>query len=902
MGDTDLTTEGGDIGDMESFANDYDSYDDADEGLINDLEDLEINDLNSKFFKGLDGVKFDDEDDNDYDDDDQELQDLCQPSDETSSQALVTQESGKEEDGAEIGSDEERDILQGIREDIELKVREEMEEELQTFQERMKAIQEGRLPGRTDDEKNNYATVEENEEMNPQLREAIIKMNKLDKILRKKVKREKEVKKERILLERRMRQEISEMEQGASNYKEIKMNTEKFLALAPPPSHNEGVSLESEDEEEMPPLFQTQFDESELDRRKKGKANFDDGNTPGNGQTRSESSISSQGNRSRASKSGVGVGAQSRKKAKKKDFIKRNKELAGEADQPVAMTDDEKRRLQSLLEGVDELPELEEGEDISSLMEVNPFQLTVQPGEGFCPDTSESRTLSSIDQRLKGLMPEEDFKSIFNGESGFARGRDSIQATPSQQQLLFTRVGLHSTGNDAAALDRFGERVLYETKEERELKARLLAIESQLEQFKTPMEDEAAEDCHLTDQMLDQLLDQCARNMAHTLESDTPESTPRSQLSSRQSLLANPPRLTDEQLQQLLSDAQFPLSSRLLALRDDDQKLEEEDGSTEMIRAETWIAIRDAKLDENFEEIDGAQALQAGGLTDTDKNSSLEAKSSSKVNSLNISEAKAVRGGGHRNVNVQQNRNMSTNNTYCNEMAGASTKANFPERREIDHLAFTPDITNPAYANDSEEHFTSGHSAEPVHPRESTLGRDMELRRESGGARSKLGGSVELPKLQSSSFIRGSVESEGTSRLDSPSLASSSRDSFDSFIPSNNNNNGSQDGIQHQVRLPEIPTGSFLIHTPQGMNNDERTQPRNTLPSRPPLHMVRNNLSDMSVTSMSTSDREEDTTPTIQASRVSSAGKNNTSSPAGRRVPQHSQMMQPTPPSTKKQT
>ena len=59
-----------------------------------------------------------------------------------------------------------------------------------------------------------------------------------------------------------------------------------------------------------------------------------------------------------------------------------------------------------------------------------------------------------------------------------------------QQQPLFTRVGLHSTGNDAAALERFGERVLYETKEERELKARLLAIENQLELFKTPQEME----------------------------------------------------------------------------------------------------------------------------------------------------------------------------------------------------------------------------------------------------------------------------------------------------------------------------------------------------------------------------------------------------------------------------
>ena len=41
------------------------------------------------------------------------------------------------------------------------------------------------------------------EEQDPKLREAIIKMRKLDRILTKKVKREKEVKRDRIILTRR---------------------------------------------------------------------------------------------------------------------------------------------------------------------------------------------------------------------------------------------------------------------------------------------------------------------------------------------------------------------------------------------------------------------------------------------------------------------------------------------------------------------------------------------------------------------------------------------------------------------------------------------------------------------------------------------------------------------------
>lgn len=893
MEDESLTVENTDFAEIESYAIDDKDCDEIDDRLGNDLQTNVI----SGNFKGLDGVRFYDEDD---DEEEEELRHLFLPADGTTEQAVVPLGNRQEDDEGEIGSDEEQDILQGIRDDIELKVRGEMEEELRGYQERMKAIEEGYLPGRTDDEKNNAASIDENDEMSPQLREAIIKMNKLDKILRKKVKREKEVKRERIILERRMRQEISEMEQGASKIREIRMNTEKFLALAPPPSHNEGISIESEDEEEMPPLFQTQFDESELNRQKIKRTNNKNGQNAGNELSRSGSSISSQGNKSQASTSGINM-SQSKKKTKKKDFIKRNKELAGEADQPVAMTDDEKRRLQSLLEGVDDLPELEDGEDISSLMETNPFQLTLQPGEGFCPDVSESRTLSSIDQRLKGLMPEEDFKFIFNKGSGYAQGTESVVDTPPQR--LFTRVGINSTGNDTAALDRFGERVLYETKEERELKARLLAIESQLEQFKIPkeMEDQPAEDYHLTDQQLDELLDQCARNMGHTIEADTPGSTPRSQLSSRQSLMANPPKLTDEQLQQLLSDAQFPLSSRLLALRDDDQKLEEEDGSTEMIRAETWIAIRDAKLDENIGEVEGAQAVGFSEQSGTDKTKHLETKS---INSLlNSCTTKVIQESSKfgNEISLQQG-NLSTNNAHQNDIAGASLKADFPEGREIDDFAFTPDITNPVYTGDGLSSWYGNCNSS-----EANQDRDTVARGGSGGARPKYGSAVGLPKLNpvqfssSSTSLRESAEYDSNGRAGSSSLVSSSRESFDSSFPSNNNNNGSQDGVQHSVRLPDISPNSFLIHTPQGMNNSEKKQPRQSLPSRPPLNMVRNNLSDMSVTSLSASD-QDNTTPIMQLNQTSSVGQNSATSSPGQRVPQYTQMKQPTPPSLKKQS
>ena len=48
--------------------------------------------------------------------------------------------------------------------------------------------------------KNEHADLQD---LEPKLRQAILKMRKLDKILEKKIRREKEVKRERILLQRR---------------------------------------------------------------------------------------------------------------------------------------------------------------------------------------------------------------------------------------------------------------------------------------------------------------------------------------------------------------------------------------------------------------------------------------------------------------------------------------------------------------------------------------------------------------------------------------------------------------------------------------------------------------------------------------------------------------------------
>ena len=75
-----------------------------------------------------------------------------------------------------------------------------MHSELAVYEHRLKAIENGRIPSSadiSDDTKDKFADLE------PKIKEAYIKMCKLDRILEKRVKREKEVKRERILMERR---------------------------------------------------------------------------------------------------------------------------------------------------------------------------------------------------------------------------------------------------------------------------------------------------------------------------------------------------------------------------------------------------------------------------------------------------------------------------------------------------------------------------------------------------------------------------------------------------------------------------------------------------------------------------------------------------------------------------
>lgn len=107
--------------------------------------------------------------------------------------------SEKEDEEEDVDSEEERSILKEIRQEIVDRVRGEMKSEIEVYRAKVAAIENGRLP---ETERSRAASAED--PMDPEIEAALIKMKKLDKILKKKVVREKEVKRDRILLERRL--------------------------------------------------------------------------------------------------------------------------------------------------------------------------------------------------------------------------------------------------------------------------------------------------------------------------------------------------------------------------------------------------------------------------------------------------------------------------------------------------------------------------------------------------------------------------------------------------------------------------------------------------------------------------------------------------------------------------
>uniref|UniRef100_A0A8C6RA25 Fibrous sheath-interacting protein 1 n=1 Tax=Nannospalax galili TaxID=1026970 RepID=A0A8C6RA25_NANGA len=142
------------------------------------------------------------------------------------------------------------------------------------------------------------------------------------------------------------------------------------------------------------------------------------------------------------------------------DFIKRNIELAKNSRSPVIMIDREKKRLEELLKGLDDVDSVlcsSEGDQSAWL----------GPGEGYTLAVTQVEQLAEIDRKLQELSTL--FPTIFSSSLGLENQEEkddegNMETTP-------------------------GEKVLRDTKEQRDQRLRLRVIDEKLRKIKEKVKE-----------------------------------------------------------------------------------------------------------------------------------------------------------------------------------------------------------------------------------------------------------------------------------------------------------------------------------------------------------------------------------------------------------------------------
>uniref|UniRef100_A0A452UAX6 Fibrous sheath-interacting protein 1 n=1 Tax=Ursus maritimus TaxID=29073 RepID=A0A452UAX6_URSMA len=299
-------------------------------------------------------------------------------------------------------------------------------------------------------------------ELDSQLQDALQKMKRLDK----------------ILVKRQYRGglpffinfvESAKTSETLQSNEEME-NTKKFLALT-------GASEETADpsryehEDTFFPVFHTQVPPEEYENQLKQNFTYDVG---GN-----ESLIEAEKKPFSDTEKIELQGKHSQ------DFIKRNIELAKSSGKPVVMIDREKKRLTELLKDLDDRDSglsCPEGDQSGWLV----------PGEGYTLAVTQHQQLAEIDSKLQKLSAASPTTS------GFSPGLD----TRSDQEP-----DLHDDDTNMEITP--GEKVLRNTKEQRDQQNRLREIDDKLRKLKENVLDSTS---LLSEEQLRCLLDECTLN------------------------------------------------------------------------------------------------------------------------------------------------------------------------------------------------------------------------------------------------------------------------------------------------------------------------------------------------------------------------------------------------------
>ncbi|XP_037690264.1 fibrous sheath-interacting protein 1 isoform X2 [Choloepus didactylus] len=290
-------------------------------------------------------------------------------------------------------------------------------------------------------------------ESDSQIQDAIQKMKRLDKILVKRQYREKEVKKQGLEMRIKLWEELKFAQNGeALQTNEEMENTKKFLALTAASEETVADPSCYENKDTFFPVFHTQVPPEDYENHIKNVSQdftYD--------VERNESLIKAE------KKPSSNTEKIDHRGKHNLDFIKRNIELAKDSGNPVVMIDKEKKRLVELLK------DLDDGDSGLSSSEGDHSGWLV-PGEGYTLAVEEHQQLVDIDTKLQELSADSQTISSFplriespNDQEPDYNDDRNMEITP-------------------------GEKVLRNTKEQRDQQNRLREIDEKLRKMKENVE------------------------------------------------------------------------------------------------------------------------------------------------------------------------------------------------------------------------------------------------------------------------------------------------------------------------------------------------------------------------------------------------------------------------------
>lgn len=396
----------------------------------------------------------------------------------------------------------------------------------------------------------------------PQCYEGIKETQRLNRILSEKIEKEKEVKRQGMLLRQKLYEELQAIkQQGRQEQQEERANTQKFLALTFLPEKKKFIDENPESDTELKPdltssVFQTELKESDIIP----KSN-ENNSVPELDLISSETIDHAIQRNTLPEMLDENGSCQLESKHKvKKNFLKRNIQLLKDANSAVPMTANEKKRIEVLLQDLDVF--FDHDQDIESNCSWNVSSMNCPLGDGFTSSNEDKALLNLIDSKLKSLMSGDEFNSVA-----------STQRSTSTQRA-FTCVVPPS---DTEALKSFGEKALLDSKEERAMKERLKKIDKELvDIYNDPLLNDSFK---VDENVLLELLESCASSMSGCvsdhqaisdveasssphfqevfMESDCINNTARNASISKNLalLMESPPYLSEAVLQRLLEDA-----------------------------------------------------------------------------------------------------------------------------------------------------------------------------------------------------------------------------------------------------------------------------------------------------------------------------------------------------------